>query len=269
MAWTPTARAVAELNACNAEIRWTVHLVNAKSAWYQFQLALDIPESKQVTPSFLRNASVEDRSKLVIDPGSKSISGKKKRGLPKYIFRNGRFRGKKFISVNSKTDRLGRLIVLGGFGDSASVPPKALVHFANNEGWHDDVSDGPVTAEVTIRDDNGEDKALPVTPAWVVVAPPNFAPLQKSVRTMWDLMRDLAIGAKTLPAPALPSFNDDIRPDSREDVAPSVGQLGFRAPVSIRMERAAELCDGGNAEEAFAEYCSRSGTPTDDCQSVP
>src|SRR5262249_33332323 len=33
-------RAVAELTADNAEIRWNVHLANKKSAWYQFQIAL-------------------------------------------------------------------------------------------------------------------------------------------------------------------------------------------------------------------------------------
>ena len=48
--------------------------------------------------------------------------------------------------------------------------------------------------------------------AWVVVAPPNYAPQQKSVRTMWDLMRDVAISAGMLPKPVRPSFERDIRP---------------------------------------------------------
>ena len=37
--------------------------------------------------------------------------------------------------------------------------------FANNEGWHDDVSDGPVTATLEI-----DGRAVPVDPAWVIVA---------------------------------------------------------------------------------------------------
>ena len=49
-------------------------------------------------------------------------------------------------------------------------------------------------------------------PAWVVVAPPNYGPLQKSVRTMWDLMRDLAVDNLGLKAPAKPSFANDILP---------------------------------------------------------
>jgi hypothetical protein len=64
-----------------------------------------------------------------------------------------------------------------------------------------------VTAEVTYAG-----RKLQVDPAWIVVAPPNYAPLQKSVRTMWDLIRDVAITAKTLPKLARPSFERDIRP---------------------------------------------------------
>ena len=105
------------------------------------------------------------------------------------------------------TDDAGRLIVLGGHGKSAAYDGSRAITFANNEGWHDDVSDGPVTAQVTL---DGRD--LPVAPAWVVVAPPNYGPQRKSVRTMWDLMRDVAIQAGTLPRPARPSFTDDILP---------------------------------------------------------
>ncbi|MGH9421599.1 MAG: LodA/GoxA family CTQ-dependent oxidase, partial [Thermoanaerobaculia bacterium] len=106
-----------------------------------------------------------------------------------------------------RTDDAGRLIVLGGRGVSASYDKTKAVTFANNEGWHDDVSDGPVKARVTL---NGKD--LDVDPAWVVVAPPNYGPMQKSVRTMWDLMRDLAIANGKLSRPAKPSFEQDIRP---------------------------------------------------------
>ena len=60
---------VAELTTENAEIRWTVHLANKKSAWYQFQIALDIPEADSAPPSWLRNMTISDRASLVIDPG--------------------------------------------------------------------------------------------------------------------------------------------------------------------------------------------------------
>ncbi|HBF28379.1 LodA/GoxA family CTQ-dependent oxidase, partial [Rhizobium sp.] len=101
----------------------------------------------------------------------------------------------------------GRLLVTGGLGKSASCDHTTAITFGNNEGWHDDVSDGPVTAKVTL-----DGVELPVTPAWLVVAPPNYGPQRKSVRTMWDLMRDVAIQAKTLTAPVKPSFTYDIYP---------------------------------------------------------
>jgi hypothetical protein len=105
------------------------------------------------------------------------------------------------------TDADARLIVLGGRGVSASANGSWAITFANNEGWFDDVSDGPVTAEVTLAG-----KRLDVTPAWVIVAPPNYGPQRKSVRTMWDLMRDVAVTAKTLTPPQRPSFTQDILP---------------------------------------------------------
>jgi hypothetical protein len=53
---------------------------------------------------------------------------------------------------------------------------------------------------------------LQVDPAWIVVAPPNYGPLQKSVRTMRDLIRDVATIAGTLPQPVRPSFDRESRP---------------------------------------------------------
>jgi hypothetical protein len=133
-----------------------------------------------------------------------------------------------------RTDEDGRLVVLGGRGRSASYDQSRAVTFANNDGWHDDTSDGPVTATVRFQG-----QALPVDPAWVVVAPPNYAPRQKSVRTMWDLMRDVAIGAQMLPAPPRPSFDRDIRPlferlSALQWVNASyAGAFGWGAPTNL------------------------------------
>jgi L-lysine epsilon oxidase-like protein len=197
---------VRELTANDAHIEWSVHLANKKSAWYQFQLALDIPEAPSAPPSLLRNAAVADRSQLVIDPGPRKIKGKDQHGK-KYVFDNGKFMGKAVYLGELRTDEAGRLIVLGGRGKSASYDGSIAITFANNEGWHDDISDGPVEAKVKFAG-----KELEVTPAWVIVGPPNYAPMQKSVRTMWDLMRDVAITAGMLMKPARPSFDNDIRP---------------------------------------------------------
>ena len=200
-------RVVRELTAKEAKIEWTVHLANKKSAWYQFQLALDIPEANSAPPTLLRNAAVPDRSQLAIDPGARSITGVKQGGGKKHAFDTGKFMGKTVYLGELRTDEAGRLIVLGGRGVSASSDGSVAVTFANNENWHDDTSDGPVTARVTY-----EGQELKVNPSWVVVGPPNYAPMQKSVRTMWDLMRDVAISANMLTKPSRPSFDRDIRP---------------------------------------------------------
>lgn len=197
---------VKELTENEADINWTVHLANQKSAWYEFQLALDIPEAKMAPPSLLRNATVSDRKALIIDPGARNISGKNTSGN-QYQFDNGEFMGTKVALGELRTDEAGRLLVLGGFGKSASYNDSKAVTFGNNETWHDDISDGPVTATVSYKECQ-----LIVEPAWVLTAPPDYAPLQKSVRTMWDLMRDIAIESGYIAQPERPSFRHDIQP---------------------------------------------------------
>jgi hypothetical protein len=200
-------KALAELTAANADIVWTVHLANKKAAWYEFQLAQDIPESLSAPEQMLRNITVSDRASLAIDPGPRSITGADVQGGPQHTFDTGSFMGTPVYLGELRTDEAGRLVVLGGRGKSASHTGARAVTFANNDGWHDDVSDGPVTAEVTIGG-----TTLPVDPAWVVVAPPNYAPMQKSARTMWDLMRDVAHPLDPSKPHDPPSFEADIRP---------------------------------------------------------
>lgn len=197
---------VKELTAADAKIEWRVELANQKASWYQFQLALDVPEASDAPPSLLRNPTVSDRSALRIEPGMREISGKKTSG-EKYRFADGEFMGKEVYLGELRTDAAGRLVVLGGHGVSSSYDGGKAVTFANNDGWHDDVSDGPVRAEVEYQG-----VELEVEPAWVVCAPPNYGPQQKSVRTMWDLMREVAVDAGMLAHPERPSFQDDIRP---------------------------------------------------------
>lgn len=186
------------------KIDWRVQLANTKSAWYGFELALDIPEAASAPPTVLRNPSVEDRAQLAITPSARTVSGKK---AGPARFDDGAFMGKPVYLGEIRTDEAGRLIVLGGHGVSASYDGSHAITFANNEGWHDDVSDGPVDAKVVL-----DGTPLEVVPAWVVVAPPNYGPQRKSPRTMWDLMRDVAIKAGMMAAPERPSFTRDILP---------------------------------------------------------
>jgi hypothetical protein len=201
---------IKELTApgAGADIKWTVHLANKKAAWYSFQLALDIPEAASADPSTLRNPTVSDRASLVLDAGAHSIqvgAGPQEQKLVAGKFMHSGqdvYLGKMW---HEPADA--RLLVTGGTGFSASFDGSVAITFANNDGWHDDVSDGPVTATVSYGG-----TALPVTPSWLIVAPPDYGPQCKSVRTMWDLMRDVAIQAGTLPKPPRPSFTQDIYP---------------------------------------------------------
>jgi hypothetical protein len=212
----------------NTKIAWTVELANHKAAWYNFDLALDIPEAADVASS-LRNSIVKgvDRQKLCIEPGPRTIALPATQG-PEYSFASGRFGGIPVDLGELRTDANGRLQVFGGLGQSGFVDfttpshnhkndgpdcaptPEALpapVTFANNDGWYDDTSDGPVKAKVSVMG-----REIPVDPAWVVVAPPNYAPQLKGVRTLHALLTDVAIQAGQLPIPEKASFQNDILP---------------------------------------------------------
>lgn len=188
----------------DTQIVWHAHLANQKAAWYQFQMALDIPDATDAPPSLLRNIDVKDRESLIIDGGEYTASEPNiKDGL---IFQ-GKFQDKPVYLGEMRTDEKGRLIMLGGHGLAENIKGDIAITFANNEGWYDDISDGPITAEVIYKG-----AAIKVDPAWVICAPPDYAPMQKSVRTMWDLMRDVAITAGMLHRPIRPSFTHDILP---------------------------------------------------------
>ncbi|WP_052707593.1 LodA/GoxA family CTQ-dependent oxidase [Streptomyces rubellomurinus] len=247
---------VAELTADNADLRWKVHVVNSKAAWYQFQIALDIPEAGQADPSNLRNPKVpaaQRQDLLVIDPGPRWVRGRNRSGEPRYRFDTGTFLGKPVYLGELRTDDSGRLVFLGGRGVSASATGAPADTFANNDGWHDDVSDGPVTAEVSI-----EGRPIPVDGAWVVTAPPNYAPELASVRTLYDLVRDAFVTEGRLPEPAQVSFTRDVLPvlrrlsglqwankglatqfgfDGREDLLARLADLADPSPVHQELRR--------------------------------
>lgn len=210
---------VRELTSDNADIKWTVHVANRKAQWYQFQYALDIPEAVNASDNAfpLRNKKVKNRETLAIDPGPRSITGRNVSGAA-YAFDTGTFQAAAVEPVvvplgEIQTDEAGRLIFIGGHGKSGS-PTGAPVYdpanppsFNNADDWYDDTSDGPVTAEVSI---NG--RPVDVDAAWVVVAPPNYAPDIISWRTMYDLMCDVSVNAGWMDMPEAPSFCRDVLP---------------------------------------------------------
>lgn len=250
---------VQELTATNAKITWQVHVANKKAAGYEFNVAMDIPQAQPVP---LRNANFTgaDRAQLIIDGGAVQITGINASG-PQYAFDKGQFIGKSVYLGELRTDEKGHLLFLGGHGLSASAfPNNPPTTFANNNGWHDDTSDGPVDATVTY-----EGVELPVEGAWVVTAPPNYAPDIVSVQTMFDVITDALSGMYIAPKKQ-PSFQGDLLPLFQQFsqnqwvnqgfyVAYGFKQpYDFTAPEFIRRLAVVTKDADGKVTDEYAEY---------------
>lgn len=188
---------VKEISASNADIKWTVHLANKKAGWKKFD-GLNKNTS-------LRNAAEKNRNNLIIDPGERTLN---KINSNAY-FDTGMFYDKTVPLGEMKMDSKGRLLILGGFGQSGSRKNESLNTFANNNGWYDDVSDGPVTASVKIK---GSTKLIHASPSWVICAPPDFAPPIANVVSLYDTLLQVAIDKLNYRIPEVPSFSNDIFP---------------------------------------------------------
>ncbi|MDX1502584.1 MAG: LodA/GoxA family CTQ-dependent oxidase, partial [Thermoanaerobaculia bacterium] len=107
--YNAAGQVVRELTADWADVEWSVHVANTKAAWYQWVIALDIPEAAG-TRAPPRNPKVEDRGTLRIDPGEVSIRGRGEKGK-KYRLK-GEFLGAKVLLGEVRTDDDGRLLFL-------------------------------------------------------------------------------------------------------------------------------------------------------------
>lgn len=199
---------IVEVTAAMATIEWTVAVANLKAGWYDFEQAMDLPKGP-IKDANRRNADLIGtmrRSRLNIVPAPKSVSGLN--ALP-VRFDDGQFWSRNVYLGEIRTDDAGRLIVLGGMGTSTAFRPHlSPLTFANNVGWHDDVSDGPVRAMVTFA----RAGSMVAEPGYVVVAPPNFAPDLYGVVTMDDTVREVFHDRGWLQRPSVTSFSQDVLP---------------------------------------------------------
>ena len=182
---------VHEITDADAEISWSVHVVNKK-------------------PANPGRGNSESASDLTIDPGARTTTGPNQRKL----FDTGKikFSGTSEVTVplgEIRTDDDNRLLVLGGFGKSASPVGSGMSSFWGNDDWYDDVSDGPVTASITLRSDNSTPA---VTGAWIIVGPPKFAPQQESVITLYDRATQAMVDGGLIAAPTTTSYTNDVYP---------------------------------------------------------
>ena len=214
---------VQEITAADATIQWRVEIANMKAGWYMFNNALDLVGA--AIPSQYRNLTVTDRSRLIISPTPLSIIGKSQSG-DQYRFDDGEFMGTKVPLGELRTDEQGRLIFLGGDGHSASYTNATAVTFANNDTWHDDVSDGPVRATVTLKDGT----VLEADPAMVAVTPPNFGQGLYGVVSMYDVVYNMSVEQNWVKKPKMPDFYEHIFPIlSRMSLTQWVNQGFFMA----------------------------------------
>ncbi|WP_027394892.1 LodA/GoxA family CTQ-dependent oxidase [Aquimarina latercula] len=212
------------------DIDWTVHLANKKASWYEFQ---ETNGQQGYAPNHpLRNPEVTQpdlRRQLIIDPGPLTVNLKNNKGaFAKFGSESKKMDISKYKKVSypqtfppsdiqpNSIETLGsllvneqekniRLIVLGGNGNSGSTKTPVIESFVNNNGWFDDISDGPVTAKIeyTFTDITYEgDKEIKTkttgtmdvqVPAWVVVGYPRYVPEMEDMITMDEKMYDLFV----------------------------------------------------------------------------
>lgn len=181
-------------------VEWTVHLANKKAAWYEFSeyegdtlFGKNNSYSQRKVP--LRNSIVVglERQKLIIDFGPRTLSEAHKskmfslRGTPKgyssYQPHTASI-GTTIASLGEiKTDSKKNLIVLGGSGNAGGNNPIAGI--TGTDTWHDDISDGPVTCKLTLKD-----STKIILKAWVIVCSPKFAPQLRNISTLDDAVFD-------------------------------------------------------------------------------
>ncbi|HEY1954401.1 MAG TPA: LodA/GoxA family CTQ-dependent oxidase [Polyangiaceae bacterium] len=185
------------------EISWGIHLANRKAAFFRFNGQQGADDD--FANNRLRNPSVigSDREpRLVIDSALRSISGAK--AAPVALTNPNSTSSADIPDIGElRTDDVGRLQVIGGRGRTSQHGPD-IADYVNNDGWFDDVGDGPVTATVVVQGAGGPE-TIAAQAAWVIVAPPDFAPAIGNVVSLYDTMWDVAV--RELPSlPPLASF---------------------------------------------------------------
>ena len=79
---------------------------------------------------------------------------------------------------------------------------------ADNDGWHDDTSDGSVDAVIKLK--NG--KTLTANDGWVLTAPPDFAPGVKAFTSGYDLLQQVAVEKQPALKPKNITYWEHIHP---------------------------------------------------------
>jgi L-lysine 6-oxidase len=243
------------LNSPNIKsIEWTAHLANKKAAWYQYselQGNLLYGQNNSYTSQGidLRNPNVAGnaRKNLIIDPGPRTISGRNKSieinkasapsdyrhvSFPVYKVDDKPQHGTAVKSLGTlKTDKLGRLIVLGGYGHAGGDEP--LTSYGGSNTWHDDISDGPVYCTINYKDKTPSK----ILKAWVVVGSPDYAPEIVNISTLNDTFFDVGVRCKKL-VPTMYSkgkYLKSYRANFQRDILPIIERIsGYQWVANVQ-----------------------------------
>jgi len=181
-------------------VEWTVHVANRKASFFQFDGHNG--EDGDFSKNGARNETVvgnDARAQLEIDPGPKSISGV---SAGPVILTNPSPATNQTIKDlgDISTDDAGRLIFFGGHGTTLQLPKAPDIQdYVNNDGWFDDVGDGPVSATIVLKDGS----RVEAVGSWVSVAPPDFAPAIGNVVSLYETIWDVVVRNPTIPIPDL------------------------------------------------------------------
>jgi L-lysine 6-oxidase len=236
-----------------AGIKWTAHIANKKAVWYNFsELQGDLTfgeynsyENQHIP---LRNSDIQgkERQKYIIDPGPRSVAQPGQKAKFSYYnmpadYPDASFpqNARQYANITSlgeiMMDSQGRLVLLGGFGNSGG--PGDISSFAGANGWFDDISDGYVLATINFKDGSSID----LEPAWVIIGSPKYAPELVNIITLDDCIFDTAVRGQNYNAelydkskypntyaPAgggynpFVGFNPDYCPNYKRDIEPII-----------------------------------------------
>ncbi|MFA0964878.1 LodA/GoxA family CTQ-dependent oxidase [Roseivirga sp. BDSF3-8] len=189
------------------DIEWTAYPANKKAAWYEFA---QLEGEHGYAPDHpLRNAHITDpgkRQALIIDPGPQTINctGQRRASFAKGenpLYSQTFPPALEPYSIDTLGEMMSNdsqeLIFLGGYGRSGSLKSgfgePSISTYANNDGWFDDTSDGPVYAKLKYYDELDQQYRylLLEDPAWVITGYPRYAPELMDMITYDEVVYDL------------------------------------------------------------------------------
>lgn len=218
---------VRQIDPADYDIQWSAEVANKKPFWYDFNNSLDlsiVSKNRNVSPDFAKNKIAPGipavqrnpnvlnmgprmphgynyRKELVNNPPTVSVDRTNMRESILGQFPSATQGGESLLAKSLDTAPAqvglgtieydeGTLIFYAADGVSASLNPSDLnTDFADNSNWYDDICDGRITASITSRStgvtyhlDSAE------SAAWVVTAPPDYAPQIHPISSMYHIM---------------------------------------------------------------------------------